>query len=165
MFPKSKLIALCCVFLLLVPTHTTAAPRNISVQWEQLETLVLGERVTIKLSDATVTGAVIAVTDNTILLDVVKSTNPNARPPGPNDIPRTAFTSLELGRQGKVFRWLSLPLGIAAGIGISKALDKNISNHTTNLILGSAIGIGLGFGISALARKLDRKVTVITIQK
>jgi len=143
---------------MLLPEAAGAAPRTVAVTWDQLEPMILGERVTIQLpNNVSIDGRVIEVKPDSLTVDILRSSNRAVQPVGSAELPRASLTTIRLHHHRRYVRPLLLILDIGALIAVSK--------YNRSVATAIAIGFGIGFGSPILARKLSDGVTVITIQK
>jgi len=153
-----KRVSLVVCFVLLAIPQPLSAKKKIKVPWNQLEALILGEKIKIELPDATLDGTVIAIMENNLSLDVFKTTNPVTHPRGTLTIPKDSLNVLELRRpRGRLFRFVVMMVPTAGAIAVS-ATTKNKGIRYGMLFVPTAIRY-------LLLPPLFEKVTIIEIEK
>jgi hypothetical protein len=147
------------VLILATPRGLQAKPKTVKVQWAELETVILGERVKIELSDATLEGTVIGIMDSGLSLDVFKTSNEATHPRGAFVVPKDSFHQLLLYRpRSKLFRYTILALPTAAVIAVG-SMTNNRGIRVALLVVPTATRLVLRPG------RLFQKVTLIQIEK
>ena len=109
------LFPLCVALLLLFPVAAAGADKAQRLAWDDLQQLV-GKRVSIPLYDGcAVGGKVVEVQPDALLLQVSKSSNPEAHPKGLLRVPRKRLHVLDLHKKGVRYR-LTAPIVFVGGI-------------------------------------------------
>jgi hypothetical protein len=156
-----RLTAILCVLLLILPVAASAKPKVVIVPWDKLDQMILGERVTIPLPNASIEGMVIAVKADSLAVDVLRSSNPAGQRTGSAELARTSLTTITLHHRRHYIR----PLAFVLAIGVAEAINLTVLKNHQSVGTALAVGLGAGFGSQYLARKFSDSVTVIKIQK
>jgi hypothetical protein len=114
------------IFLLLslAPTGSAAEPQRLA--WDELNQLV-GRHVSIPLYDGcAVFGKVTKVQSDALVIDVEKSSHPQAYPKGPLRVPRATLYVFELHKKGFKHRVTDTTLDVLGAVGVSgDSADRN----------------------------------------
>ncbi len=156
-----RIVAILCVLLLFLPGTASAKPRVVTVPWDKLDQMVLGERVTIQLPNASIDGLVIGVKADSLGVDILRSSNPAVQRPGSTDLPRASLTTITLHHRRRYIR----PITFILALGVAEAINLTVLKNHQSFGTAIAVGLGAGFGSQYLARKFSDSVTVIKIQK
>ncbi len=159
-------IALC--LLLCVPclmlAQTTAQPAEI--HWNELATLIAGQQVTIPLpGGGAVAGEVLSVRDDSLMLDVSRTSDPTRYPKGQTAIPRAGLAQIRLiehrSNGGRVLgSVVGALLGIVAGAEIAvHGADSDAAGVATF----SAVAVGVTVGGYFAGRTLDRRTRTLRV--
>lgn len=155
--------------LLLVCTWTQGAgaqSKPAELKWGELAQLIGGQQIEMVLPDGTVVkGEAIAVREDSLVLDVKKTSNKNAQPKGNATIPREAVALLRLERKsGSWGRSLGTTVGVISGVvlgGYATAKLTRSAGPGISTFLGVA-SLGTVTGYTAGAH-IDRQVTYIKV--
>jgi hypothetical protein len=145
------------------------------VKWEDLP-LVQGKTVRISLPGGFVTGKATSVEADALVVDVQKTSDPNAYPKGMLRAPRENLHRLEMQTKGKTGRAVLTTLGALAGVGGGAAVLASY-NHCLPLFgpcskkhsvgIGAAAFVGIpaaGVAVGYLVgNALDKRWTAIEI--
>jgi len=142
-----------------------AASKPLELKWSELAPIVASHRVELTLSDGgIVSGEAIAVREDTLVLDVKKSSGTKQYAKGNAAIPRNAITLITLERsRGTWGRTLGTTLGVVTGLGIG----GYSAAHTDSGGAAVAVLVSVTSGMAVIGyyagRALDRRTTRITI--
>lgn len=161
-------------FLLLVtlvasfPSQTAAKSSVVQLRWEELSPLVTGREIGIQLPDgARLKGDVITVRDDSLYMDVTKTSNKLSYPKGQLSIPRASVAAMDLRQIKKVRgRVIGTTVGVVGGVFAAAAVAVGLCRADT---CGAAAGwgaIGAGVGIAVLGNRLGHEADMdkMTIQ-
>jgi hypothetical protein len=158
------------VILLLLPllvgqASAFAASAPLELRWNELSPLIAGHTVEIALPAATLKGEVVSVREDSLVLDLKKSSDPKAYPKGNAVIPRTSLTLLKLEKSGGAgWRTMGTVLGVLAGVVLGGYLAAKTANDVGP---GIAVFLATASGISiagyAAGRSAGRKTSMIRI--
>lgn len=113
--PTLALVLLACTTgAAVAESQSQADPREL--RWEELPRVVMGRKVAAVLDDGTrLEGKVRRVNPASLVLDIAKTSDPQAYPKGPNTIPCEAVSTLQLNQR----RWriAATLIGLGAGVG------------------------------------------------
>lgn len=146
-------------------TSALAQSKPLELKWNELASMIIGHHVEVSLvGNATVQGEAVAVRQDTLVIDVAKSTGPKPYSAGNAEIPRNDIGLIKLHRtRGSWGRTLGTVIGVVAGLGGG----GYAAAHTDSA--GAAVGVLVGV-TSATAvggyyagRSLDRRVTLIRV--
>ncbi len=154
-----RLIALTLLFSVILP-----AANKEEWTWSELSSLK-GRTVSMTMpSGATVSGALTAVEDENLVLQVRQSSDKKASPKGRLAVPRAQVKSLELPSKGRGFKALGTIVGAFAGVG----LGGYAAAHTNSVAAGIAVFAAVGGGVTALGYYLgaapEHRTTIITVR-
>lgn len=146
-----------------------AGTSKIEVRWSELSPLVLAHTVSLVLPGGTaITGEVEAVRDDSLTLDVRKTSNSAVQPKGTASIPRASITTLQVtdaaGSGGRI-------LGVVVGVVVGMVAGGEIVAHTSPFSEGAAVGTFTGVSIAGATggyfagRSVDRRTTIIRVGK
>lgn len=149
-------------------TTLSAASSPLELKWTELAPMITTHTVELTLRDGgSVSGEAIAVREDTLLLDVTKSSGtPQSKQyaNGNATIPRSAITLIALQRsRGAWGRTVGTTLGVIIGLGIG----GDAAYHTDSGGKAVAVLLGVGSGIALVGyytgRQLDKRTTRIKI--
>jgi hypothetical protein len=159
-------VILLLVPLLVVQSSAFAASTPLELKWNELAPLVAGHTVEVTLpAGATVKGEVVSVRDESLVLDLTKTSDPKAYPKGNAVIPRASVTLLKLEKGGgSGWRTMGTVVGVLAGVVLGGYIAAKTANDVGP---GIAIFLVTASGISvagyAVGRSADKKTTMIRI--
>ena len=144
----------------------TAGTSKVEVQWRELSSLILGHTVSLVLPGGiAIAGEVEAVRDDSLALDVRKTSDSKSQPKGTATIPRASVTTLQMteakGSGGRI-------LGVVVGAVVGLVAGGEIAVHTCNTE-GAAAGTltGVAGGVTTagyyLGKGVDRHSTIIHV--
>jgi hypothetical protein len=162
-------IALMCVLLapgVSVSAQGRSGGRPLELKWDELAPMIRGQRVEVTLADSTtVTGEAIAVREDTIVLDVSRSSNTQNYPNGNGSIPRGAVVLVQLERsQGSGAKTLGTVVGVLAGVVVGGYVSGTVADSAG---VGIPLFLGLASGITVagyqVGKQMDRQLTTIKL--
>jgi hypothetical protein len=154
------------VFCLLAEVAPAAQSKPLELKWNELSSMIAGHRVELTLPEgATIQGEAVAVREDTLVIDVQKSSGAKAYPKGSATIPRASVNLIKLERaRGSAGRTLGTIGGVLTGLvvgGYTAAVATDNASTAIPLFLGMATGISIaGY---YLGRAADRRVTLIRV--
>jgi hypothetical protein len=137
----------------------------LELRWEELQPLILGQRVTVTLADgASVQGDVLAVRDDALVVDVGRRPVPAAVQPG-GRLPRSAVATIRLERTGGAGgRNLGTIIGVLTGVVVGGYVTSQVADSAGT---GIPLFLGLASAITAggyyAGRRIDRRITIIRV--
>jgi hypothetical protein len=158
--------ALLLVFCLVAEVAPAAQSKPLELKWNELSSMIAGHRVELTLPEgATIQGEAVAVREDTLVIDVQKSSGAKAYPKGSATIPRASVNLIKLERaRGSAGRTLGTIGGVLTGLvvgGYTAAVATDNASTAIPLFLGMATGISIaGY---YLGRSADRRVTLIRV--
>ena len=158
MSKRSLLIIVISLFLF--PVKPLLA-KDVSLQWEDLAPLVAGREVEFVLPDGTkLKGDVYAVQQDSLVLDVKKTSNKALYPKGQQAIERALISSINL--RNKTIRWRVIATIAGAVVGVFAG--GYVACLTGSVPLGLSVMTGLPIGLHVATRPADVQVTRIEIK-
>ena len=157
------LLSALCPKRLLAANH-----KEFELAWSELSPLILGHEVALVLPDSTrLRGDVIAVSEDTLKLDVTKTSNRAEYPKGQANISRAAISAIDVnnkvGKSGRVIgRTTGGVAGTILGAFIIDSLVDSLGPVSAVSIFASSLGGGVILG-QVVGRHFDRKVIHIKI--
>src|ERR1039458_999264 len=114
----------------------TAGTSKVEVRWNELSPLILGHTVSLVLpGGAAIAGEVEAVRDDSLALDVRKTSDSKVQPKGTTSIPRASVTTLQVtdtkGTGGRI-------LGVVVGVVVGMAAGGGGGRHPVASLFGAA---------------------------
>ncbi len=147
--------------------QTTAWTQSkpLELKWNELASMIVGHHVEVSLAEhGTVQGEAVSVRQDTLVIDVAKSSGPKPYPAGNGEIPRSDIGLIKLQRtRGAWGRTLGTVIGVVAGLGGG----GYAAAHTDSA--GAAIGVlvavtsATAVGGYYAGRSIDRRVTLIRV--
>lgn len=111
----------------LIPANAGTAQTEI--RWNELAALIVGHTVTIPLAGgAVVQGEALSVRDNSLLLDITRTTDARQYPRGQTPIPRTSVAEVRLSEHGGAGGKI---LGSVVGALVGMVAGAEIAAHGT----------------------------------
>jgi hypothetical protein len=159
-------VSLVIAFALVAQSTTMAAPKPLELQWSELNSTIQGRTIQLTLpSGTTVGGDVTVVREDSLVLNVHKTSDSKAYPKGNATIPRASVTMLKLTEtHGRWGRKMGSGLGTLAGV-----LAGGYIAGTTASSAGSGLAIfGVLTGVGALGgyyigKSADARDTLIRV--
>ena len=159
---KRSFALLVAFLMLLAPLQ---AARDIRVTWQQLEQLTRGKKVAIVLPDAAwIEGNVLEVANDSLVVDVSKSSDKQLHPKGRTTVRRGSVHNLDMKKRG--ITWTVIGTAIGLGAGLAGAAPVNAYAHNEGdgapgvvaaiIIVPAVLGFFLG-------RHSDNKTVNVTI--
>jgi hypothetical protein len=143
----------------------SAESKPLELKWTELASMIASHRVDLALSDGgIVSGEAIAVREDTLILDVRRSSGTKQYPKGNAAIPRSTITLITLERSSGTWgRTLGTTLGVVTGLGIG----GYSAAHTDSGGVAVAVLVAVTSGLTVVGyyagKQLDRRSTRITI--
>jgi hypothetical protein len=140
--------------------------KPLELKWDELAPLIRGRRVEVTVADGTtVHGEAIAVREDTLVLDVARSSNSQTYPKGNGSIPRGAIALLQVERsRGSGAKALGTVVGVIAGVVIGGYVSATAADSAG---VGIPLFVGLASGMTVVGyqvgKQMDRQVTVIKV--
>ena len=156
------LVGLCGLGLL----PATAGASQIEVRWNELSPFILGHKVTLVLPGAiTVTGDAVAVRDDSLMLDIHKTSDGKAFPKGSAAIPRASVTTLQMTEtKGVGGRVLGVVVGLVVGmVGGGETVAHSNQGEAAGVSTFTAMAVGGAVGGYYAGKTVDRKTTIIRV--
>ena len=159
----------CACFLIVglcvAQQSAVAQSKPLELKWNELASMIVGHHVEVSLpGNGSVSGEAIAVRQDTLVIDVRRSSGPKAYPAGSAELPRTDIGVIKLRRtSGSWGRTLGTVIGVVAGLGGG----GYAASHTDSG--GAAVGVVVAVTSAAAVggyyagRSLDRRVTLIRL--
>jgi hypothetical protein len=138
-------------WLVLGAARTAAGGDPVEIRWNELATQIVGREIAIPLEGGvTVAGQALAVGDQSLLLDIRKSSDPRRYARGETSLPRAAIAEVRVlekrGKGGRVVgAVLGTLVGFVGGMEIAEASTRSSSNAAALSVFiaiwgGSAVG-------------------------
>jgi hypothetical protein len=153
------------VLFCLVQSSMQAEARPLELKWSELAPTVQGHQAELTLTGGTrVTGEVAAIRDDSMVLDVKKTSDAKAYPKGNAAIPRASIQLVKLKRSGAWGKTLGTTLGVLSGVVVGGYVAGTTQNNagpgiTIFLVIAGAMSVG-GY---LLGRRADQTATTIRI--
>ena len=148
-----------------VPTSAMADSKPLELKWTELAPMIGGHRVELVLSEgSTVIGEAVAVREDTLIVDVNRSSGTKQYPKGNATISRASINLIKLQRSSGTWgRTLGTVIGVVAGLGIGGYAGAHMNSA------GPAIAVAVGITSATTVagyyagKNLDSRVTLIRI--
>jgi hypothetical protein len=146
-------------------TSGTAASTPLELKWTELAPIISGNGVEVMLQDGmTISGEAIAVREDTLILDVKKSSGGKPYSKGNAAIPRNAISLIKVQRsRGAWGRTMGTVVGVVAGLGAGGYAASRSNSGGAAVATLVAIASGLAVTGYYAGRGLDRRLTLIRI--
>jgi hypothetical protein len=156
------LVCLCVLGL----SPATAGTSKLEVRWNELSPLILAHTVSLVLPGGTaIAGEVEAVRDDSLTMDVRKTSNRKVQPKGTASILRASVTTLQVtdakGAGGRI-------LGVVVGVVVGMVAGAEIAAHTSSTE-AAAVGTFTGLSVAGATggyyagRGVDQHTTIIRV--
>ena len=160
------LVTLLVAFALLAQSTGMAAPRPLELKWNELSSTIRGRTIKLTLPEgATVSGEVIVVREESLVVNVRKTSDSKTFPKGNAAIPRASVTVLSMTESnGHWGRKIGSSLGTLSGVLAGGYVAAKTANSG-----GSALAIfGVITGAATLGgyfigRSADARATLIRV--
>ena len=143
-----------------------AATHPSDIRWNELAALIIGHRVSIPLPGGIlVEGEALSVRDDSLVLDIARTTNASRYPKGQTPIPRAAVTEVRLAeRRSTGGRILGTAVGALTGV----VAGAEIAVHGTHseaagVSAFTATAVAFTLGGYFAGRRVDRHVRLLRI--
>jgi len=149
----------------LVQASLQAETRPLELKWGELAPTIQGHTVELTLTGGTrVTGDVAAIRNDTMVLDVKKTSDAKAFPKGNASIPRDSIQLVKLKRSGAWGKTLGTTLGVLSGVVVGGYVAGTTQNDAgpavaVFLVIAGAMSVG-GY---LLGRRADQTATTIRV--
>jgi hypothetical protein len=112
------------IAILVTEGRAFAKDKSLELRWNELSPIVVGHTISGKLpSGVTFRGEAIAVREDSLIVDVHRTSDSKALPSGQQSIPRTSLPQIDLTRpKGVGGRIIGTTLGILGGLTLSGAI-------------------------------------------
>jgi hypothetical protein len=161
--PQRSLAAL--ILFLCLGQAAVAQQRPQERKWAELASLIEGREVQLTLPDAvTIRGDVVGVRNDTLILNIGRTTNHVMHPKGHASIPRESVTLIELHerhRSGR--RHLGAIVGTAVGVGLGIFAAQSGYSAGKAVLTGTAVGSGGALIGYFVGRNMGGSKTLIQI--
>jgi hypothetical protein len=166
-----KAVVTVALLVALAGAHTPLAAQGsgakpIELKWDELAPMIRGQKVDVTLADsATVHGEAVAVREDTLVLNVAGSSNPQTYPNGNGSIPRGAILLVQVERsRGSGGKALGTVVGVITGVVVGGYVSATTADSAA---VGIPLFVGLASGITVagyqVGKRMDRQVTTIKI--
>lgn len=143
-----------------------AAPRPLELQWRELSSTIRGQTIQFTLpAGVTLSGDVIVVREEALVVNVRRTSDPKAYPKGNATIPRTSVTVLSMKESdGRWGRKIGSRLGTLSGVlaGAYVVAKTEPSGGAGLAIFGAITAAGM-LGGYFIGRSADTRVTLIRV--
>ena len=160
----------CCIWLLVAGWCTLqncaiAQPKPLELKWTELASMINGHRVEIALTgNATVGGEAVSVRQDTLLLDVARSSDPKRYSTGNAAIRRDDIELIKLQRtRGSWGRTLGTVIGVVGGLGTGGYAATRSDSGGAAVAVVVSVTSAAAIGGYYAGRSLDQRVTLIRI--
>jgi hypothetical protein len=142
-----------------------ADSKPLELRWTELAPMISGHRVELVLSEgSTVIGEAVAVREDTLIVDVNRSSGTKQYPKGNATIPRASINLIKLQRSSGTWgRTLGTVIGVVVGLGFGGYAGAHLDSA------GGAIAVAVGVTSATTVagyyagKNLDSRVTLIRI--
>jgi hypothetical protein len=161
-----SVLAILLAVALAAPFAASAESRPIELQWSELGSRLQGRDIELVLPDGTaLRGEVEAIREDTLVLNVKKTSNSKAHPKGNALIPRTSVTLLSLNEsRGRWGRTVGVTLGTLTGMAlggyVAAADTRSAAAGLSTFLALSGAGTLTGY---FLGKSADDRVTYIRV--
>jgi hypothetical protein len=159
-------VTLLVAFALVGQSTGVAAPRPLELKWSELSSTILGRTVQLTLPEgATVSGEVIVVREESLVVNVRKTSDRKAVPKGNAPIPRASVTLLSMTEsRGHWGRKVGARLGTLSGVlaGAYVVAKTEPSGGADLAIFGAITAAGM-LGGYFIGRSADARATLIRV--
>ena len=143
-----------------------ASASQLELKWNELGPVIAGHQVKLVLpGGAEIQGEAIAVREDTLLLNVKKTSDRKSYPRGQSAIPRAAVTTLQFETiRGSGGRTIGVIVGALGGLILGGDLVAHTA-HSEPAAISSFLGISAGSAIAGYyaGKTSDRRVTTVKI--
>ena len=151
--------------VMLVTGLPLQAAGGVQVSWQALAPLVEGKKISLVLPDsAHLRGTVVAVEKDQVILDIGKTSDPQAHPKGRATIPRTSFRSFEMTKTRTLWKVLGTTIGLGTGLAIAVPVNAYAHNEGDGAPLAIAAIIAVPTAVGFLVGwASDKKTVTVTV--
>ena len=167
---RHALLPLVAVLTLLFPVPAMGAVQPQRLAWDELHQLI-GKQVSIPLYDGcAVSGKVLEVEPDALLIQVSKTSHPQSHPKGHLRVPRATLHVLDIHGKGFKHRVVGTAIGVVAGIGSGLGVALAVQGGLFSIEHGTAAPaafVAVMSGVTAtgylLGNAADRTTTTVRI--
>jgi len=143
-----------------------ASASQLEMKWNELGSMIIGRQVKLVLpGGAEIQGEAIALREDTLLLNVKKTSDRKSYPRGQNAIPRASVTTLQFETvRGSGGKTIGVIVGALGGLILGGDLVAHTA-HSEAAAISSFLGISTGSAIAGYyaGKASDRRVTTVKI--
>jgi len=143
-----------------------ASASQLEMKWKELGSMIIGRQVKLVLpGGAEIQGEAIALREDTLLLNVKKTSDRKSYPRGQNAIPRASVTTLQFETvRGPGGKTIGVIVGALGGLILGGDLVAHTA-HSEAAAISSFLGISTGSAIAGYyaGKASDRRVTTVKI--
>ncbi len=165
-FPPLRALALWVMCFFLTPVILEAQEDPLNLTWDELGSVINGERVAMELTDGPrIEGTVRIVREAGIEIEIRKTDDEGAYPKGLASIDRTLVSSVQLVEESIRWRWIGAGVGFLGATLISTFAitgPSGTDSDTRNVVAGF-VTIGGGLVGYFMGREKDRRSTSISV--
>ncbi len=149
---------------LILPAY--AGTSRVEVRWAELSPLILGHTVTMVLPGAiTVSGDAVAVREDSLLLDIRKTSDSKAWPKGSTSIPRASVNTIQLTETNRVGgRVLGVVVGALGGMVAGGEIVAH-GNQGEGAAVSTFLAVSVAGSVGGYftGKSVDRHTTLIRV--
>lgn len=155
------LVTLLCLWQTVGLAQTQPQERK----WGELAQIIEGHEIQLALPDGvTIKGEVVGVRNDTLIMNIKRSTNETLHPTGHASIPRASVTLIELERPRRGWRRnLGAKVGAIAGVALGAVAALSTDSAGAAAVTFAAVGSGGALIGYFVGRNLDSRRTPIKI--
>jgi hypothetical protein len=148
------------------PEDSAGRPGALELTWSELSPVIAGRTITfIVPGGASLTGEVVTVRDDALLLEIKKTSDKVAFPGSSATIPRESITELTVERRrGSWGRNIGTTIGVLTGVVVGGYVAGTVADSAgTGIPMFLAIASGITVGGYYAGRELDTRRTMIRV--
>ncbi len=147
------------------PTFALAQKKPLELKWAEIAPLVAGHHVEVTLrSGAKIAGEAVTVREDSLVIDVIRSSHKEKGPLGSTAVPRDAIVLIKLERiHGTWGRNMGTTIGVISGMVLGGNAGAHINSIGGALTVFGAVTSGVAVLGYFAGKNLDRKFTRIVI--
>ena len=167
---KNWLLRLAAAICLSAASTASAGTSRIEVRWSELPPIILGHTVSMALpTGVAVSGDVVAMHDDSLTLEIRKTSDARLQQKGEASIPRASITTLEMTESNRTGgRIVGVVVGAVLGMvgGAEIAIHSSASNTEGGAVgTFSAVAVAGAFGGYFAGKSVDHHTTLIRVNK
>ena len=164
----TKLTILPALLLLALPALQSQQPtRSVELQWGELAPLFGNQRVKLALPDgAVIAGEAITVREDTLVIDVKKTSDKKAHPKDYSPIPRESVTLFEVDRRcRKGARAIGATVGVVSGVFGGGYVTAKLADQTAAGFLATCAGVASASSVGGflVGKEIDTDLTYVKV--